>query len=1613
MHWDSSTKIVTVANGTRYVPQTDGVTTLMQDTNGNQISFGGSITDTLGRVIPLPPTSNGSQVSGGVATSDFSHCTGQLPIAAAALWQVPGPNGGTATYKFCYANVQIFTNHTFNTNCSFNQCVQPNGPYLLLQSILLPDGQSAWTFDYSQPDSSGVNWADLVKITLPFGGTIAYSWSTATGCTVIYGPPGSTYRAIAQRAVNANDGTGGQNWTYSNPNVITGSTVTDPLGNDNVHTFTDLNSSCSLYETQTQYYNGSQATGTLLKTVATQYSYGLNPNTPGAVHPADNVVPISVTTTLPNGLVEQTSYSYDPGFQFIDAAQTGTYGGIYGKVLTEKGTDWGQGAPGPVLRETDTAYQFQSNSSYLNANMINSVTSVIVKDGTGNQFAKSTFGYDETFNNIAVQASGITTQLSSPPYAIRGNQTSVSKWLLSNNTAVTTHAIPFDTGEIYQAVDANGNVTTYSYDPVYAGGYQTMTCGPTTNNIAHCVSGTYDFNTGLLASFTGENATQQASGNTAGEQGHTTFYQYDAMSRLTSVTSPPDVSGNHPYTQYNYSAPNTLPFSVEKQQTIIGTTQDDSFSYLDGLGRPNKSVHSSAGNATVVTTYDAAGRVASVTNPYFTTSDSTYGSITYQYDGLARVTQTTKQDGSISTVQYDQASGNTNCVTATDEARKQRKSCSDGLGRVTSLWEDPAGLNYETDYQYDTLGNLLRVDQKGSAPTDSTQWRTRTFTYDSMSRLLTAHNPESGTISYGYDAAGNLLSKTAPSPNQAGTATTTTNYGYDALNRLTQKSYTDGVTPTVNLLYDTSFNWGVTQSNLIGRLAEIYVNSTNTTGNQIFSYDNLGRVTLNNQCTPSNCGSGNYSVTATYDLANNLMSLTYPSGRVVTYSYNSGNLLDQVQFTQWNGSAPSGGAYTYWSASDTTFYANGVPKSFTLGNGVTESTVLNKRFQLQEETVSNPAIYNFADHVYNYGTQNNGNVLSVTNQLNSSRTQTFGYDSLNRLNSATESRWGLAFVDDAWGNRLQQNLTAGSAGAIQITVDGNNHIQGAPANCTAANMYCYDAAGNLLHDNLNHQYVFDGENRITQVDSGATKYTYTSDGMRVRKDVSGSDSTEYLYFSGNIIAERDASTGDWTDYIWANGKRIARAQALDRGLRIYGTRCSSCGTQYSLFYLQNAGGLANYTIRSGDKLDLTQYQMTGSHGGIVLAFTDGTNTNWNLKDQDGYYANDDQTQTTTHVRRMDLSSFVGKTIQSAAFNQENDTAAGSFAIIYEQVVLISTDGTLTPIYTGQTSSPVSTIYATSGVTGTGTHVDVNHGKGIYPTTTTTYYHTNQINSSTLITAGSGWPVWEATYLPYGEEYNPQIGDEHYKFTGKEHDNESGLDYLGARYYGSTLGRFLTPDWAVKPIAVPYADFGDPQSLNLYSYVRNSPIARFDVDGHFLSGGAEQPTQGPCGQGTNSNCYDGKTYVTVNPDQTRTVTQGTQSTTTTKNKDENGNVVSTTTTTKTMTTVHLDRHGDVNDAGSTTITATKTIDGGGKVIGTSESTISSTLDEHNSQVSQMQNDAKSLLQMNVSDVIPKPLAPKVLDHFKINLLDVLDGFKAFVDGARDTANECEHGGYCNH
>src|SRR5580692_1007766 len=77
----------------------------------------------------------------------------------------------------------------------------------------------------------------------------------------------------------------------------------------------------------------------------------------------------------------------------------------------------------------------------------------------------------------------------------------------------------------------------------------------------------------------------------------------------------------------------------------------------------------------------------------------------------------------------------------------------------------------------------------------------------------------------------------------------------------------------------------------------------------------------------------------------------------------------------------------------------------------------------------------------------------------------------------------------------------------------------------------------------------------------------------------------------------------------------------------------------------------------------------------------------------------------------------------------------------------------------------------------------------------------------------------------------RLGCTAHKFTGKERDAESNLDMFGARYYGSSLGRFMTPDWSSKPEPVPYADFENPQSLNQYSYSGNNPSSKSDPDGH--------------------------------------------------------------------------------------------------------------------------------------------------------------------------------------
>jgi len=109
-----------------------------------------------------------------------------------------------------------------------------------------------------------------------------------------------------------------------------------------------------------------------------------------------------------------------------------------------------------------------------------------------------------------------------------------------------------------------------------------------------------------------------------------------------------------------------------------------------------------------------------------------------------------------------------------------------------------------------------------------------------------------------------------------------------------------------------------------------------------------------------------------------------------------------------------------------------------------------------------------------------------------------------------------------------------------------------------------------------------------------------------------------------------------------------------------------------------------------------------------------------------------------------------------------------------------------------------------------------------------------------------------TSLPFGDAQatSGTCGDVNpFHFTGKDRDIESNLDDFPARYYSSTQGRWMSPDWSPVPVAIPYANLADPRTLNLYDYVGDDPTNHPDADGHFQAPGTE--SQNACG--TNPQC----------------------------------------------------------------------------------------------------------------------------------------------------------------
>jgi RHS repeat-associated protein len=1239
------------ANQVDWKDSNGNIITYLFDSNGNLVS----VTDSVGRVISVSsggisyPDGSGVQrtIAFGYSNQTLAPTFSLPPPSMASN---PTPHTASILSSVTLANTRSYTMQ-YNSFGELTKITYPAGGYTRYAYGALP----GW-YQLSQDSTSG----DVRVV------TNSYSCANASGSCTAGEERLTTYSATRQQFDSNN----------------TAITVTDALGNYTTYTFSnagalpDFSSGAAPIPPRELSRTLYDSSGKMWRSIATNY------NTVSYWYGTSNFFPIRRTTTLDDGKVSKTEWDYDT-LSFAPSL-------LVDNVVEERVFDYGSLSVPAVKRRF----------TYLKVNPVNGVdyqSTLFVLDlkaseqvydshtGSDVLMAQSTSEYDSY--TAGLSASGATKH--DPAYATgyttRGNVTAVNHWRNTDSVWLTSRNQYDDAGNVLSTADPLGHLSQFSYADNFTDGinhngkaYATQTTYPATGSVSHIERKQY-FYGGLLAASCGQNfPITSACANTYTlpqpdpPQPDYAKYSYDAMNRLVQVTMG---DGGGKTITYN----DVPPFSSTTNVPITSGTSGISLTTaatMDGLGRTTQTRLTSdpLGTDYTDTVYDALGRAATVSNPYRSTSDPTYGVIQNQYDGLGRVTRTTRQDGSVNTVSYAGP-----CATTTDEAGKQRKACSDALGRLTNVWEDPAGLNYETDYQYDVLGNLLRVDQKGSAPADSSKWRTRLFTYNSLSQLLTANNPESGTITYAYDNDGELLMKTSPAANQTNPSVTqTVSYCYDELHRVSKRDYQPHVynppacpitAPVVSYVYDVG-------DNAKGHLTSLI----DQAGTASYAYEILGRlVTETRSLTGANNVAVNKTISYSYNLDGSVNTLTYPSGKVVTYTpWHNGAL--GVSVPQDAKDQASGINYV----TGATYGPDGSLNGFVSGNsptfaGITNTFSYNKRLQplTMSATFGSPLQTVFSiGYDFHFGNGDNGNVWGITNNKDTTRNQTFTYDPLNRLISAQNAGtdcnavvlegkkkfWGNNYIYDAWGNLTTKALTqtpipACSGEGLSVSVGPDNRL---------GSGYLYDAAGNMTFNATppTQSYTWDQENRLT----GAAGYTYTydADGNRVRKsngDLAASG-TLYWYMTPGVVAESDLAGTLKSEYVFFDGERVARRD---------------------------------------------------------------------------------------------------------------------------------------------------------GATGTG---------GVF------YYFSDHLKTASVITDSSGVIKAESDYYPWGGELQFVNNDSNdYKFTGKKRDVETGLDYFGARYYSNGLGRWVSADWSAAPVPVPYANFGDPQSLNLYGYVRNIPTTGMDADGH--------------------------------------------------------------------------------------------------------------------------------------------------------------------------------------
>ncbi|MEG3792724.1 hypothetical protein V1318_21615, partial [Lysobacter sp. CCNWLW3] len=205
-----------------------------------------------------------------------------------------------------------------------------------------------------------------------------------------------------------------------------------------------------------------------------------------------------------------------------------------------------------------------------------------------------------------------------------------------------------------------------------------------------------------------------------------------------------------------------------------------------------------------------------------------------------------------------------NLDTVTDALSTVTDNTYDPLGRLVKTLQDTAGINAQTQFQYDALDRLTQVtDPKGL----NTQYQ-----YNGLGDLTQLTSPDTGITGYTYDSAGNRKTQT-DARNETAT------YSYDALNRVVGIAYSD---TSLNVAYTYDTPQAVCQTGetfSAGRMTRMDDGS----GNTRYCYDRRGNVVRKVQTTNGQV----FTLVYGYTLANQLSSVTYPSGMRVDYTHNA------------------------------------------------------------------------------------------------------------------------------------------------------------------------------------------------------------------------------------------------------------------------------------------------------------------------------------------------------------------------------------------------------------------------------------------------------------------------------------------------------------------------------------------------------------------------------------------------------------------------------------------------------------------------------------------------------------------------------------------------------